>query len=124
MSLEEREKKIQEYEIFINQKLKVDLQKILNYRDEIYQKISDYLDLRNRIFILQEQKLTKMKTLVNLGSEFYVNAIVEDINYIFVNVGLGFHVQLSFDEALQFIEKKRKNFIKICRRRNKKSFQN
>jgi prefoldin subunit 5 len=44
--------------------------------------------------------------MVNLSSEFYVQANVEDTSKIFVHIGLGFHPELTLDEALKFIETK------------------
>ncbi|CAG8573249.1 53_t:CDS:2 [Diversispora eburnea] len=44
--------------------------------------------------------------MVDLGSNFYVQAKVPDTTYIYINVGFGFHVQLTLDEAIAFIEKK------------------
>ncbi|CAI2169874.1 8743_t:CDS:2 [Funneliformis geosporum] len=46
--------------------------------------------------------------MVDLGSNFYCQAKVPDTTYIYVNVGFGFHVQFTLDEAIGFIEKKEK----------------
>ncbi|CAJ0648416.1 19894_t:CDS:2 [Entrophospora sp. SA101] len=46
--------------------------------------------------------------MVDLGSNFYVQAKVPDTTYIYVNVGFGFHPQLTLDEAIEFIDKKEK----------------
>jgi prefoldin subunit 5 len=35
-----------------------------------------------------------------------------DTQYIYVNVGFGFHVQFTLEEALGFIEKKEKHLQK------------
>jgi len=56
--------------------------------------------------MLKENNVTEIKTLINLGSEFYVHAVVPKISTIFVNVGLGFHIEFTHDEALQFINRK------------------
>ena len=47
-----------------------------------------------------------LKTKVDLGSQFYCQARVEDPTKICVSVGLGFFLELSLDEALQFLTKK------------------
>lgn len=44
-----------------------------------------------------------MRTLVNLGSEVYIQADVPDTTRIFVDVGLGFHVEFTWSEALKYI---------------------
>ena len=47
-----------------------------------------------------------LKTKVDLGCNFYCQARVPDPTKIFVSVGLGFFVELTLDEALEFISKK------------------
>ncbi|PRP88498.1 prefoldin alpha subunit family protein [Planoprotostelium fungivorum] len=101
--LEERQKKILEYERFIDERLKVDLQQTLEIRDKIYDKLSQLVELRTKIQTVKEEKLSEMKTMINLGSEIYVQANVKDTSKIYVNVGLGFHVEYTLDEALDFI---------------------
>jgi len=56
--------------------------------------------------LIQENNLKQLHTMVNLGSHFYAQAKIPDTTYIYVNIGLGFHVQFTLTEALQFIDKK------------------
>lgn len=58
--------------------------------------------------LIQEQKLETLNSLVNLSSEFYVQAKVEDTSKIFVHIGLGFHPELTLTEALAFVDEKEK----------------
>ena len=60
------------------------------------------LELRNNVKMLQEQKKTSLKTMVNLGSDFYVQAKVPDTSKIYVSIGLGFHAELTLDETVTF----------------------
>lgn len=60
------------------------------------------MELRNNIKLLLDQKQTSLKTMVNLGSDFYVQAKVPDTSFIYVSVGLGFHAEMSLDEASAF----------------------
>jgi prefoldin subunit 5 len=65
-----------------------------------------------------------MKTMVNLGSEFYVKAKMyealfhysnwcsPDTSRVFVNIGLGFHLEFTVNEAVSFIEEKEKQLNK------------
>ncbi|KAK1899093.1 Protein UXT [Dissostichus eleginoides] len=78
--------KVLQYENFIHEVLKKDLQKVLEQRDTVYEKISQYLQLKNTIQSLQAE--------------------VEDSSKIFVAVGFGFFLEMTHDEALRFIEKK------------------
>lgn len=98
--------KVVQYEKFINEVLKRDLQKVLEQRDVVYEKISQYLQLKNTIQSLQEAESRQLKTDVDLGCNFYVQAEVDDSSRIFVAVGFGFFVEMTHDEALRFIDKK------------------
>ncbi|CAL8369882.1 unnamed protein product [Lota lota] len=98
--------KIRQYETFISDVLKRDLQKVLEQRDGVYEKIAQYLQLKNTIQSLQESGDGELKTEVDLGCHFYVQAHVEDSSKVFVAVGYGFFVEMSHAEALRFIEKK------------------
>ncbi|XP_048135465.1 protein UXT homolog isoform X2 [Rhodamnia argentea] len=62
-----------------------------------------FSDLRKHIENLQKNSVTSLKTLVNLGSEVYMQAEVPDTQRICVDVGLGFHVEFSWSEALNYI---------------------
>ncbi len=80
------------------------------------------LELKSSIELLQANKVTSMKTMVDLGCDFYMKAKVyefffhhsitslnlnrPDISKIFVLVGLGFHVEFTLPEALAFVDKK------------------
>ncbi|CAG8454883.1 2891_t:CDS:2 [Ambispora gerdemannii] len=101
-------KKIAQYESFLNDKLKPDLKKTLDLRDAVYDQITEYLKLKTQIRVITENQLTELKTMVDLGTNFYVQAKVPDTMYIFVNVGFGFHVQLTLVEAIEFIDRKEK----------------
>ncbi|KAI4873398.1 hypothetical protein NFI96_012312 [Prochilodus magdalenae] len=98
--------KVLQYESFINDVLKRDLQKVLEQRDGVYEKIAEYLQLKNTIKSIQETDSKELKTDVDLGCNFYVQAHVPDTSKIFVAVGYGFFVELTLSEALTFIEKK------------------
>ncbi|XP_076860172.1 protein UXT [Brachyhypopomus gauderio] len=98
--------KVLEYEHFINDVLKRDLQRVLEQRDGVYEKIAQYLQLKNTIKSIQEAGSKELKTDVDLGCNFYVQAHVPDTSKIFVAVGYGFFVELTHSEALTFIEKK------------------
>ncbi|XP_041801443.1 protein UXT [Chelmon rostratus] len=100
------DQKVLQYENFINEVLKRDLQKVLEHRDSVYEKISQYLQLKNTIQSLQELGCQRLKTEVDLGCNFFVQAEVEDSSRIFVAVGYGFFVEMNHDEALRFIDKK------------------
>ncbi|XP_008316112.1 protein UXT [Cynoglossus semilaevis] len=98
--------KVLQYEAFIDEVLKRDLKRVLEQRDDIFEKISQYLQLKNVIHSLQGLDSQRLKTDVDLGCNFFVKAEVEDSSRILVAVGYGFFVEMTHNEALRFIEKK------------------
>ena len=112
-------RKIVEYEIFLNERLRTDLRKVLEQRDSLYGDIGEYLRLRNVIDKLRNEcastqheqqrppgERQPLKTMVDLGANFYAQARVPDPSRICVCVGFGFFVEFSLEEAEQFIAKK------------------
>merc|ERR1712203_294365 len=101
--------KIARFETFLNETLRTDLKRTLELRDNIYEEQAEYLALRNSINAIKLAELVPgepLKTKVDLGCNFYCQARVQDPTKIFVSVGLGFFLELSLDEALEFIKKK------------------
>ncbi|XP_066472133.1 protein UXT [Tiliqua scincoides] len=105
---EQVQRKVLQYEAFISDVLQRDLQKVLEQREEVYEKIAQYLQLKNVIMRVQETGAQELTTQVDLGCNFYVNAEVPETSTIFVALGYGFFVELTLPEALAFIEKKNK----------------
>lgn len=102
------EKKIQEYEAFLNDILREDLKKVLAEREKLCQEVLDLQQLKTVIERLQEVEISEssFKTRVDLGCNFYVQANVTDTKFIFVKAGLDIFVQLTLEEAVTFIDKK------------------
>ncbi|KAJ1984521.1 hypothetical protein H4R34_000607 [Dimargaris verticillata] len=94
------------YEKFVEERLQPDLAGLLSERDVLYEKLSEYSKLRLNIEQLDKHGLQSLKTQVDLGANFYIQAKVPNVEYIYVNVGYGFHLQLSHSEALAYIDKK------------------
>ena len=104
-------KKVEEYERFLNERLKKDLQSLLDSRDSVYADIAEYLQLQRVLETLEggtgrERGGEGLKTMVDLGCNFYSQAMVPDPQHVCVAVGFGVFVELTLSEALQFIEKK------------------
>ncbi|KAI8590346.1 hypothetical protein BDZ88DRAFT_394731 [Geranomyces variabilis] len=107
---------IKKYEAFVNDRLRPDLQRSLDARDKVYDTISEYLKLRNQIELLQSQKLTELKTMMDVGCEFFMQAKIPSLEYIYVQIGLDTHAELTFDQALAFINKKEALLLKSAER--------
>ena len=101
--------KVESYEAFLNERLKTDLKKVMDLRDNVNSEVAEYLQLRNVIERIKESDSAKMdtlRTMVDLGANFFCQARVTNPNKIFVCIGYGFYVELSLDEALSFIDKR------------------
>ena len=108
--MQNKDSKIEVYEKFLNEKLKTDLKIVLDEQDKIYSEIAEYLQIKDTALKLQTVKgggsKQKLNTKVDLGCNFYANAVVEDCSRIFVAIGYGFFLEMKLDEAIFFIEKK------------------
>ncbi|XP_022992427.1 protein UXT homolog [Cucurbita maxima] len=101
-----RNEKVQRFEEFVDRRLKPDLVHAISERDKVFEQQKVFSDLRRNIENLEKNSITNLTTLVNLGSEVYVQGNVADTRRIFVDVGLGFHVEFTWSEALKFISLK------------------
>ena len=95
-----RAAKIEHYEDLLNEKLRAELQALHDERDTLNEKAAQFLQLRTNVQQLIDQKQRTLKTMVDLGSSFYMQAKVPDTSHIFVDVGLGFHAELTLEEAV------------------------
>ncbi|KAD3641596.1 hypothetical protein R6Q59_004208 [Mikania micrantha] len=98
-----REQKIQKFEEFVDRRLKPDLVRAIAERDKVFEQQKVFSDLRKNLENLEKNGITSLRSMVNLGSEVYAQADVPDTRHIFVDVGLGFHVELTWSEALEII---------------------
>lgn len=98
--------------MFVENVLQANLASIIEQRDLVEHDLKEYTELRSNILKLKEAKMSKLKTMVDIGYDFYAKAVVPDTSFIYVDIGLGFHAQLSHDEALKFIDAKEKLLVK------------
>ncbi|KAH0674792.1 hypothetical protein KY284_025879 [Solanum tuberosum] len=98
-----KQEKVRRFEEFIDRRLKPDLVHAIAERDKVFEQQKIFSDLRSNIENLEKNNVTNLKTLVNIGSEVYLQADVPDTTRIFVDVGLGFHVEFTWSEALNYI---------------------
>lgn len=113
LTRQELEGKMRSYEEFANERLRTDLHRVLVARDAVLSDIGEYQQLATVVETLREQQQEAeepheqgIKTLVDLGANFYARARTFDTTRVFVCVGFGFFVEFTHDEALDFIEKK------------------
>ena len=65
---------VQELEALVNERLKVELEEVQDERDQLYERISQCMELKNNMTMLQDQNRSSLKTMVDLGCNFYVQA--------------------------------------------------
>jgi hypothetical protein len=69
-----RMRSVQELEALVNERFKVELEEVQDERDRLYERVSQCLELKNNMTMLQDQKRSSLKTMVDLGCNFYVQA--------------------------------------------------
>merc|ERR1712039_1115893 len=60
-------------------------------------------ELRENIDMLLRDKVEELETTIELGCGFYAKAFVPDTSKLFVNVGLGFQLEMTLPDASDFI---------------------
>jgi prefoldin subunit 5 len=111
MSAEEITEKIDEYSQFVSEKLRPELLKAETSRDETRTEINEYNSLLKQLTGFREEKKSEFETVVNLGhGTIYCNAVAK-LDMIYVHVGMGFHVEMTIPEAIQFVQQ-RLTFLK------------
>ena len=64
------------------------------------------LEVQNNVKLIREQGLMQLDTLINVGSDYFVQARVPDTSTVFLEVGLGFHAEFKLSEVDAFITDK------------------
>ncbi|XP_058010004.1 uncharacterized protein LOC110640052 isoform X2 [Hevea brasiliensis] len=108
-----RQDKIHKFEEFVDLRLKPDLVKAIAERDKVFEQQKIFSDLRRNIENLEKNSVTSLRTLINLGSEVYMQADVPDTQRIFVDIGLGFHVEFTWSEALNYISLREEKIARV-----------
>ena len=89
------EQKVERYQKFVDETLRVKLAQALDQREEVVKEIEAYEKLRGTVEVMRESQTDRAKSMVNIGCELYMQANIPDTSKIMVNVGLGFFVELT-----------------------------
>ncbi len=108
------QRKVREYETFLNDRLRADLQRAWSERDRLFSDIAEYERLRVTLNTLDELYKNRqetasedpLQTQIDLGCSFFVQAECPVNNRIFISMGFGLFCELTCDEGRNFIEKK------------------
>ena len=115
--------KILRYEDKIHRDMKPQLDLVLKKRDQIFEELAEYLQLKNVVEMVQQQKLKKFESMVDVGCNIFVETEVHKLDKIMVclNSQKDFFVELSLPEALQYIESREKYLNKKVENLTKKA---
>ena len=113
----EKSLKVEKYEAFLNEKLKTDLKNVLDEQEAVYSEIAEYIKIKDtieKVFLPPSTSPTNpnqdssqvLLTKVDLGCNFYADALVSSQSKIFIAIGYGFFLEMTHSEALKFIQKK------------------
>ncbi|XP_067930233.1 protein UXT homolog [Watersipora subatra] len=103
--------KIRKFEEFVNERLRVDLVKVMESREKVAEQLAHYLQLEALIEQLQISNVPgePLRTQVDLGCNFYAQAKVSDPSRICICIGMGYYVEFTLAEALLHIARRRKS---------------
>ncbi|KAJ8665336.1 hypothetical protein QAD02_006998 [Eretmocerus hayati] len=106
------QRKVFQFETFINDVLKQDLAELEKKLDEKNSEVAEFLQLKSVINTFKDIGADKdgFKTKVDIGNNFFVQAKVDDASHILLDVGLGHFVEFTLDEALSVIDVRVKLF--------------
>lgn len=108
MDIAEIRSKIDEYSSFISTTLRPQLEAAVKAREEVELDIKEYEALQAKLANIEEKKGQSVKdTMVDLGHELiYCKAAIDDPSRIYVHAGMGFHIEMTIDEARTFVGKR------------------
>lgn len=101
-------KKVADFEFFINNVLKEKLKLYESTLFKISSELAEYIQLKNIVETLEEGAIDGLSTQVDIGCNYYLQAKSNDshIDKILVNVGLNTYVELRLNQALAFTNRK------------------
>lgn len=106
--------KISEYSNFISQTLQPQLQSAVDSREETEAEISEYVQLKAKLQQIQSDAPKSIDTIVDIShSTIYCKAHISNPKIIYLNIGFGFHVEMTLEEGIQFITK-RVEYLETC----------
>jgi prefoldin subunit 5 len=109
--IDELRTKMAAYAEFIDKTLQPELLAAVTAREETEAEIAEYEELLEviRMILARAPTPTKkpLESMVDLGHEIaFCKATIHNPQQLFVHVGMGFHAELSLDEAIGFCAKR------------------
>ncbi|EDV31478.2 uncharacterized protein Dana_GF15377 [Drosophila ananassae] len=94
--------RITQIEEFINEVLKEDLRQLEKYIGQYNEEIMEYVQLKNTLQTFETHLPEGYKTQVNIGSNIFMQARVNQMDRILVNIGKDVYLEMSLPEAEKF----------------------
>lgn len=91
------------YRLFLHKTLGAKMREAVSKRDATDRLRGEYAQLLSTVEVLRRQGTDNVRSRVNLGSDFFARAEVPDASRLVVNIGLGFHAELTLDEIDAFV---------------------
>lgn len=89
-------------ESFVNDKLRVDLQRYDEFLMRNNAEIMEYMELQKFVENLNTYMKDGFKTQVDIGGNFFMQAKVNNTERILVNIGLNHYIEFTPEEAVKF----------------------
>ncbi|XP_018331170.1 protein UXT homolog [Agrilus planipennis] len=98
--------KIEEYENFIEKKLKRDLAEIEEILEKKYENYSHWADLKSLIqgLKLQQNEEKEYDIAVDMGCSVFAHGRIEEENVVFVNIGCECYLPMDYNEASKYAD--------------------
>lgn len=90
----------------INDKLRKDLENLEQGLNKTNEELIEYMQLEKTLEFMKEHKPDGFKTKVDVGSNMFMQAKVDKIEPILINIGLGVYLELELEEALKYLKMK------------------
>lgn len=90
----------------INDKLRKDLVELEQALNKINEELIEYMQLEKTLEFMQAEKPDGFKTKIDVGANMFMQAKVDKIEPIIINIGLNVYLELQLDEALKFLKMK------------------
>jgi prefoldin subunit 5 len=98
--------KVEEYSEFVTSTLRPELDRAQQSRTETRKEIAGYKNLGKQLRNFKETNIMEYESNVDLGYQTVSCNAVGDLTGIYLHVGMGFHIEMTIEEAIEFVKKR------------------
>jgi prefoldin alpha subunit len=99
-------KSIEDVNRVINENLRKELQTLEQALNKTNEELIEYMQLEKTLEFTRDHKPDGFKTKIDVGCNMFMQAKVEKIEPILINIGLNVFLELQHNEALKFLKMK------------------